>query len=270
MAIAASHTDADVGQVRLARAGAVATVLLDHPGRMNAITVSMWQALARIFQQLSADSAVRCVVVRGAGGHFAAGADIREFPRVRADAVGVAAYHRQVLAPALQAVAQCPHPVLAVIEGVCVGGGLEVASCCDLRLAQRGARFGAPINRLGFPMAPDELRGLLRLAGRAVALELLLEGRVFDADEALAKGLLTRVVEPEALEAECAAVVARLCAGAPQAARLNKWMIARLAADAAPLTDDEWQRFFSYAPGPDHREGVQAFLAGRPPVFTGE
>ncbi|WP_066453037.1 enoyl-CoA hydratase/isomerase family protein [Castellaniella caeni] len=261
---------ADVGQVRLARAGAVATVLLDHPGRMNAITVSMWQALARVFQQLSADAAVRCVVVRGAGGHFAAGADIREFPHVRADAAGVAAYHRQVLAPALRAVAQCPHPVLAVIEGVCVGGGLEIASCCDLRLAQRGARFGAPINRLGFPMAPDELHGLLRLAGRAVALELLLEGRVFDADEALAKGLLTRVVEPEALEAECAEMVARLCAGAPQAARLNKWMIARLTADAAPLADAEWQHFFSYAASRDHQEGVQAFLAGRPPVFTGE
>ncbi|MGB6242650.1 MAG: enoyl-CoA hydratase-related protein [Castellaniella sp.] len=258
------------GGIRVQREAPVATVWLDHPGRMNAITSSMWRELARVFAALSADADLRCVVVRGAGGHFAAGADIREFPRVRADLDQVQAYHRQIIAPALQAISQCIHPVLAVIEGVCVGGGLEIASVCDLRVATRDARFGAPINRLGFPMAPDEMRGLLALAGRAVTLEILLEGRVFDAQEALSKGLLTRVVEVADLQTEQAATVARLCAGAPLAARGNKRIAARLSTDSQPLTPAEWQACFSYACGPDHQEGVQAFLDGRPPVFKGE
>lgn len=258
------------GRVRTRVDGAVATVTLDHPGRLNAITVAMWGELADTFGRLSSDRGLRCVVVRGADGHFAAGADIREFPRLRTDQDGVMAYHRETLAPALRAVADCVHPVVAAIEGVCVGGGLEIASRCDLRLAARGARFGAPINRLGFPMAPDEMRGLLELAGRAVTLEILLEGRVFDADEALAKGLLTRVVAAEALESELAATVARLCAGAPLAARLNKSTAARLSGDPAPLSDAEWRACFAYADGPDHRRGVQAFLQGTDPVFTGE
>ena len=262
-------TDAPAG-VHVHLDGAIATVTLDHPGRLNAITVRMWQMLRDHFARLSADASLRCVVVRGAGGHFAAGADIREFPQERAGLDGVMHYHRQVIAPALQAVTDCVHPVVAAIEGVCVGGGLEIASRCDLRLAARGARFGAPINRLGFPMAPDEMRGLLELAGRAVTLEILLEGRVFDADEARAKGLLTRVVAADALESELAATVARLCAGAPRAARLNKWTAARLGADPAPLSDAEWRHCFAYADGPDHRQGVQAFLQGTDPVFTGE
>ena len=258
------------GCVRVRVEGVVATVTLDHPGRLNAITVAMWGELRDIFQHLSAQAGLRCVVVRGAGGHFAAGADIHEFPQVRADLERTMAYHRQTIAPALQAVADCAHPVVAAIEGVCVGGGLEIASRCDLRLAARGARFGAPINRLGFPMAPNEMRGLLELAGRAVTLEILLEGRVFDADEALAKRLLTRVVAADALEAELHATVARLCAGAPRAARLNKSTAARLMADPAPLSDAEWRACFAYAEGPDHRQGVQAFLQGTDPVFTGE
>ncbi|HUH41447.1 MAG TPA: enoyl-CoA hydratase/isomerase family protein, partial [Castellaniella sp.] len=168
------------GQVSVSRQARVATVVLDHPGRLNAITVAMWRALQQAFQDLSQDTDLRCVVIRGAGGHFAAGADIREFPQVRTDQDSVMSYHRGVLAPALAAIAGCVHPVVAAIEGVCVGGGLEIASQCDLRIATRSARFGAPINRLGFPMAPAEMQGLMQLAGRAVTLEILLEGRVFD------------------------------------------------------------------------------------------
>src|SRR5690606_32055218 len=116
----------------------------------------------------------------------------------------------------------------------------------------------------------DEMRGLLDLAGRAATLEILLEGRVFGADEAQVKGLLTRVVDADALETELAATTARLCAGAPLAARLNKWTAARLACDPSPLGDDEWRACFAYADGADHRRGVQAFLQGTDPVFTGE
>lgn len=258
------------GTVSFAREGAVATVTLAHPGKLNAISVAMWQSLASGFATLSADTSLRCVVIRGADGNFAAGADIAEFPQVRGDEVALRHYHTETIAPALAAIAGCTHPTVAMIEGVCVGGGLEIACNCDLRIAADDSRFGVPINRLGFPMAPGELRGLLALAGRAVTLEILLEGRVFGAAEAERKGLLTRVVPHAALDEELHATVSRLCAGAPLAARINKTTIARLAPAPDPLTDAELDAHFAYARSRDHAEGVAAFLARRPPAFTGE
>ncbi|MFF7055472.1 enoyl-CoA hydratase/isomerase family protein [Achromobacter spanius] len=257
------------GRVRLERDGALAWVTLSHPGRLNAITVGMWGELRDVFTRVSADDTLRCVIVRGEGGNFAAGADIREFPAQRADMAGVQRYHRDILAPALQAVANCPHPVVAQIEGVCVGGGLEIASQCDLRIAGASARFGVPINRLGFPMAPDEMRGLLALVGRAATLAILLEGRVFGADEAHGLGLLTRIVPDEQVADAARRSAERICQGAPLAARINKRLSARLAQGGA-LTEDEYQDYFSYAESRDHQEGVRAFLAGVDPSFSGD
>jgi len=260
----------ETGRVQVASDGAIATVTLDHPGRLNALTVHMWRELGQAFAKLSADSSLRCVVLRGAGGNFAAGADIHEFPRERADLDSVMHYHLQVIAPALAAVRGCSHPVVASIDGVCIGGGLELASQCDLRIAGGSSRFGVPINRLGFPMAPDEMRGMLALVGRAVTLEILLEGRVFDAAEALAKGLLTRVVPDDELAGEVARSTQRIARGAPLAARLNRRIADRLCAGPQPLTKAELQLFFGYADSRDHRHGVQAFLTGVEPVFTGD
>ena len=257
------------GRVRLEREGALAWVTLSHPGRLNAITVGMWGELRDVFTRVSADDALRCVIVRGEGGNFAAGADIREFPAQRADMAGVQRYHRDILAPALQAVANCPHPVVAQIEGVCVGGGLEIASQCDLRIAGASARFGVPINRLGFPMAPDEMRGLLALVGRAATLAILLEGRVFGADEAHGLGLLTRIVPDEQVADAARRSAERIAQGAPLAARINKRLSARLSQGGA-LTEDEYQDYFSYAESRDHQEGVRAFLAGVDPSFSGD
>jgi enoyl-CoA hydratase/carnithine racemase len=258
------------GKILLAYQDSVATVTLSHPGRLNAITVSMWRELQRVFTELSANIELRCVILRGEGGNFAAGADIREFPAQRADLAGVMHYHQKVLAPALTAIGACIHPVLAQIQGVCVGGGLEIASQCDLRIAASSARFGVPINRLGFPMAPEEMRGLLALAGRATTLEILLEGRVFGAAEAMAKGLLTRVLPDADVETDVNNTALRLAAGAPLAARINKQTVARLSAGAEPLTESELKSFFDYAESQDHQEGVRAFLAGEKPAFSGD
>lgn len=262
-------TDNTAGRVLLQRDGRLARVTLSHPGRLNAITVGMWRELRDVFTRIAADDDVRCVIVRGEGGNFAAGADIREFPAERADAAGVQRYHREVLAPALQAVAQCPHPVVAQIEGVCVGGGLEIACQCDLRIAGESARFGVPINRLGFPMAPDEMRGLLALAGRAATLAILLEGRVFGAAEARDLGLLTRIVADADVAAQALRSAERIGQGAPLAARINKRLSARLA-QGGVLTEAEYQDYFSYADSRDHKEGVRAFLAGVDPHFSGD
>jgi enoyl-CoA hydratase/carnithine racemase len=207
------------------------------------------------------------VVVCGAGDAFAAGGDLAEFRDARADVASALAYHEQV-GRALDAIAACRHPVVARIAGPCVGGGLEIACACDLRIAGASAKFGAPINKLGFSMYPGELAGLLRLAGPAVTREILLEGRLLTAREAYEKGLLTRVVADDAVTAEALATAERIAAGAPRVAAWHKQWIARLM-KGGQLTEDEKRASFAFLDTADYREGLAAFLEKRPPRFTG-
>jgi enoyl-CoA hydratase/carnithine racemase len=155
-----------------------------------------------------------------------------------------------------------------LIEGACVGGGLEVACSCDMRIAAQSARFGVPINRLGFPLAHAELTAMLGLVSRAVALEILLEGRVFGADEAYAKGLLTRIVPDDKIEEEAYAAAERIAAGSPMSARANKRWIKRLAPVQQGLTEAEIREHFTYFDSADYKEGVRAFLAKTKPRFS--
>jgi enoyl-CoA hydratase/carnithine racemase len=168
----------------------------------------------------------------------------------------------------MQAVAECRHPTLAQIHGVCVGGGLEIAAMCDLRICGTSSRFGIPVNKLGLVMAYGELQGLLSVVGRAAALEILLEGRVFGADEALAKGLVNRVVADDKVAAECREASERVAAGAPLVARWHKKFIRRLA-DPAPIPQAEWDEGFACFDTEDYATGRAAFLAKTKPEFSG-
>jgi len=150
-----------------------------------------------------------------------------------------------------------------------VGGGLEIACQCDLRISGRSGRFGVPINRLGFAIAYGELAGLLALAGRAVAAEILLEGRVWNADEAMAKGLLSRVVPDDKAEHEAYATARRIADGAPLVARWHKQYIRRLMPQAAPLTAAEIDANFDYFNTEDYRIGYDAFINKKKPKFVG-
>ncbi|MEF8701125.1 MAG: enoyl-CoA hydratase-related protein [Candidatus Accumulibacter sp. UW26] len=256
------------GSVFCTREGAIATVTLSNPGKLNAIDFAMWQQLASVLCGLSADAAVRCVVLRGDGRQaFAAGGDIEEFLSRRDTLEHALAYHAEVSA-ALQAIFDCRHPTIALIEGACIGGGLEVAAQCDLRIAGESARFGVPINKLGFSMYPGEMEGLLRLAGRATVLELLLEGRIVGAPEALAKGLVNRVVADPEVVAEAGASARRICAGAPLVATWHKQWIRRLQHDT-PLSDEELRASFAFLESEDYREGLAAFVGKRQPRFRG-
>ena len=227
----------------------------------------MWSRLREVMQDLAADSELRCVILRGEGAAFAAGGDHEEFKTARANVDLALAYHEAV-GEALAAIESCPHPTVAAILGPCVGGGLEIACACDLRIAGEGAKFGAPIMKLGFSMYPGELAGFLKLAGPAVAKEILLEGRLLNAAEAYAKGLLTRVVADDAVLAEAQATAARIAAGAPLVARWHKQWIARLLQDR-PLTPEEKRASFAFLDTQDYAEGLAAFLEKRPPRFTG-
>ena len=249
------------------REGDIATVTLFNPEKLNALNAAMWRRLRDVMGELAADDALRCVVVRGEDPAFAAGGDLDEFRTARANVDMALAYHEAVGA-ALAAIESCPHPTLAAILGPCVGGGLEIACACDLRIAGDTARFGAPIMKLGFSMYPGELAGFLKLAGPAVAKEILLEGRLLTAAEAHAKGLLTRVVADAELEREVAATAARIASGAPRVARWHKQWIERLL-DGRPLTTEEKRASFAFLDTEDYAEGLAAFLDKRPPRFTG-
>lgn len=257
-----------MSDIRIERDGAIAGVTLSNPGKLNALDVAMWRKLAQAFTELSSDDSLRCVIVRGDGGNFAAGADIEEFAAVRSTMEQGMRYHTEIVGNALLAVSQCRHPTVAAIEGACVGGGLEIACACDIRIASPAARFGIPINRLGFPLAPGELEHLLQLVGKAVALEILLEGRVFEAAEAKDKGLVQRIAEE--VHSEARRTAERIAQGAPLAARMNKQLARRLAPRVEPLTEEELRDAFAFLASQDYREGVQSFLEKRKPAFSGK
>ncbi|MCE1186332.1 MAG: enoyl-CoA hydratase-related protein [Rhodocyclales bacterium] len=257
------------GDILLSRADGVATLTLSNPDKLNAVDAQMWRALRSHMDSLNADPALRCVVLRGDGDKaFAAGGNIEEFLTVRATVDDALHYHEELVAAALEAIRNCPVPTVAQIQGACIGGGLEIAGCCDIRIAGESSRFGAPINKLGFSMYPGEMAGLLQLVGPAVLLEILLEGRILDAREAWAKGLLSRVVDDERVEQETNATVQRILKGAPLVARWHKQWVRRLQTGHA-LNLEEKRAAFDFLGTADYQEGLTAFLAKRSPVFKG-
>lgn len=250
------------------RDGPIATVVLNRPAKLNAMTKPMWRRLGEVLRELSDDESLRCLVLRGAGGKaFSPGNDISEFETERHDPTSAKAYG-EVLHEALGRLKDCRHPTVALIEGVCVGGGLEIAALCDLRICGESSRFGVPINRLGLVMAYPEIAGLLDLVGRAATLEILLEGRVFGATEAKEKGLVTRVVPDAEVEREATETARRIAEGAPLVARWHKGFVRRLARPE-PLTPEELDEGFACYATEDFRIGYRAFLEKTLPEFKG-
>ena len=250
----------------VSRDGAVATVTLNRPDKLNALDRSLWISVGAAFRALDGDEGLRCVALRGAGGNFGAGADIGEFPEHRTGAEAARAYYA-IMGETMDAIVQCRHPTVALIEGACVGGALELALCCDLRLASATSRFGVPIQKIAVNMAYPELEALIAVVGRANALEILLEGRVFPADEALQKGLVGRVVPSDQFEAEGQACVRRIAAGAPLVHRFHK-RAANVLLRAEPTSAERDEALATFA-SEDFKEGQAAFVAKRPPVFRG-
>jgi len=251
------------GRVHLALLGPVAQVTLSHPGKFNAMSRAMWRELKAVFVALQSRSDVRCLIVAGEGGHFCAGGDIAEYADFRFEESSLRAFHEDDVWGGLGAMLACDLPLLAQIEGNCMGAGVEIASCCDIRVASAGARFGAPIAKLGFPMAPREAALVAREAGAATAREMLLEAAVFDATEMKTRGFLNTVLPDGTLTSAVLARAQRITALSPQAARLNKQAL-RATQGATPLGDDG---AYGYADSAEHREGIAAFMAKRAPVF---
>ena len=254
--------------VLIERRSDIATVILNRPEKLNALNKALWQAVGEAMAELGTDDGVRAIILRGAGEKaFAPGADIAEFEHERSNLEEARAYG-EAMHRTMSRIAECRHPTIAMIKGICVGGGLELALTCDLRICGRSSRFGVPINRLGVIMAYPEIAALIDIVGRATALEILLEGRVFGAEEAKQKGLVTRVVADDMVEEEANAAARRIADGAPLSNRYHKKFARRLL-DPRPLSPDEFAEGFATAGSEDYQEGYRAFMAKRKPDFRG-
>jgi len=255
--------------VLVERDGDIATVILNRPDKLNAFTKAMWGRLGEVVEKLSADPGLRCVVLRGAGDRaFSPGNDISEFADERSNSSQAEAYGT-FMNTTIEAIRVCPVPKVAMIKGVCVGGGLEVAGLCDIRICGESSRFGAPISKLGLVMGYQELGALRDLVGPSGALEILLEGRILDAQEALRKGIVSRIVPDEEVEAEALAAARRIADGAPLVHRWHRKFLARLA-DPTPLTEAERSEAFACFDTEDFRIGYKAFLDKKKPDFKGK
>lgn len=248
----------------------LAWVVINRPASRNALNLAVWRGLAQQLPGLDTHPEVRVVVLRGAGDEaFLAGADITEFPAARGDAAMAAEYERETHA-ALEALAGTSKPVIAMINGLCFGGGCSVALACDLRFAADHARLAIPAARLGlaYPFAHG-VQSLVDLVGPAHAADMLFSARALDAEEALRIGLVNRVVPRDTLEAVTRDYALRMAQGAPLSLAAHKAAIrtARHATSASTAqVEARIARCFDSA---DYQEGVAAFLAKRPPRFTG-
>jgi enoyl-CoA hydratase len=260
--------------LELAHVGAkrtAAVVTLSRPAQHNALSLAGWLRIGEVFTELADHTSLRAVVVRGAGGRaFSAGADISEFPVERLTAKAADTYNGAIAA-ALQAVQALPVPVIAMVDGLAVGGGCELAAACDIRIASSRSRFGIPIGRLGVTLGLTETRAVATALGRSNLLYLVASGRLVDATAAASMGFVQQVVAPESLQGEVEALVANIAASSEVTIRSTK-VTAALGLDPAVTDDHPTLRAFHEQAydGADLKEGVAAFLAGRSPDFTTE
>ncbi|NAZ84997.1 enoyl-CoA hydratase, partial [Kineococcus sp. T90] len=250
----------------MVREGALVRLVLDNPAARNALTAGMYEQLRAACAQLADDPGVRLVVLRGQGGAFAAGTDVADLLDVRTGEDGVR--YEEGITRVLDAVRALPVPVVGLVDGPAVGGGLALLACCDLVYATPQARFGAPVARtLGNCVSPGTTARLRAALGRALTAELLLTGRLADAEEARAAGFVRAVVPAEGFDGLVADLLRRVSRCAPLSVAAAKEFGRRLdERGAAAEHDDVYARVYG---SEDFREGVRAFLDHRPPRWQG-
>ena len=249
-------------------AGPIGTIRLNNPKKHNVLDMSGWLALANAVNAVSARDDIRALAIRGTGeAAFSAGSDIGAFAEQRSTASGVREYS-DAIASGMRAIRGCRHPTVAIIEGICVGGGLEIAACCDLRVCAESSRFGAPINRLGLTMSHEELEPLFQLLGPSSLLEILLTGELIDADRALTAGLVNRVWSDVDVVDNGYRLLTQIAGGAPLVNRWHKKFVHRLM-EQRSLTEEEREEAHDAFETNDYVEGRTAFIEKRDPDFRG-
>jgi enoyl-CoA hydratase len=252
------------------RDGAIGWITFNNPARHNAVSLAMWEALHEIVQAFAADEAIRVVVVRGAGDRaFVSGADISEFEEKRSSAETTRAYNATSQRASL-ALRDLGKPTIAMVQGYCVGGGVSIALSCDLRMAADAASFAVPAAKLGLGYDFEGVRKLVDVVGPSFAREIFYTARQFSAQEALAMGLVNRVVPVQDLEACVRDCASRIAANAPLTVASIKTLVAQALMDESRrdmrLCEEVVERCFA---SDDYREGRQAFMEKRRPAFKG-
>jgi len=252
------------------RDGGVGIVTFNNPERHNAVSLEMWLATKQILDEFAADNDVRVVVLTGAGTKaFVSGADVSKFDSERASLEGVRAYNAKSDA-AYSSIYEFPKPTIAMIRGYCIGGGLGLATCCDLRIAADDSRFAVPAAKLGLGYGHVGLKRLIDIVGPAFAKEIFFTARQFDAKEALAMGLVNRVVPAAELEASVKAITDMICANAPLTIKAVKFTAGEIVKDESKRnlarSNELVEQCFASR---DYSEGRSAFMEKRKPVFTG-
>jgi enoyl-CoA hydratase len=257
------------GRLRVERDGPVGRLVLDNPERRNAIGADMWRAIPQAIAGFNADPSIRCIVIRGEGTQaFAAGADISEFEKNRSSEGDVREYEAATSA-AHHAIEASPRPVIALIHGFCVGGGLAVALSCDLRYADASSRFAIPAARLGLGYGVHGTGRLVATVGHAAAREIMFSARRYDADEAFAMGLVNRVLPDAELDAYVKKIASELAANAPLTIAASKAVVNALAEPKGDFSDAE-AAVARCMKSEDYVEGRRAFMEKRAPGFKGK
>jgi enoyl-CoA hydratase/carnithine racemase len=257
------------GRLRVERDGPIGRMVLDNPARRNAIGGAMWRAIPGAMADFDADPAVRCVVIRGEGTvAFAAGADISEFEKNRSSEEGVRAYEQAVEA-AHRAIEDSPKPVIALIHGFCIGGGLATALSCDLRYASPSSQFAIPAARLGLAYGVTGTSRLVATVGHAAAREIMFTARRYGAEEALAMGLVNRVLPEEQLDEYVRKVSLDLAGNAPLTIAAAKAVIEAVIAPPGDVSAAR-ERIARCMKSEDYVEGRRAFMEKRKPQFSGK
>ncbi len=256
------------GKLRVERDGPVGRLVLDNPQRRNAINADMWRAIPPAIASFNADHAIRCIVIRGEGIQaFAAGADISEFETNRSSQDQVEEYEASTGAAHL-AIETAPKPVIALIHGFCVGGGMALALSCDLRYADASSRFAVPAARLGLGYGVHGTGRLVATVGHAAAREIMFGARRYDSAEALAMGLVNRVLPDAGLDAYVQQVASDFASNAPMTIAASKAVINALVEPAGDFSEVQ-AAILRCMKSEDYIEGRRAFMEKRKPVFKG-
>lgn len=256
------------GKILSTNDGAVATLTFHNPERHNAMSLAMWREAATALQAFGQEDAVRVVILTGAGGKsFVSGADISKFESERSTDSGVEAYS-EATEQVARTLLDFPKATLALIRGYCIGGGVNIAACCDLRICSPQSRFAVPAAKLGLGYGYDHIQRLQHLVGPQYTLEMILTARQFDAAEAQQMGLVNQIVPDAEIEDHVRNLAETIAGNAPLTIRATKRIVRELSKDDRDIATCERmvKQCFESA---DYQEGRRAFMEKRKPVFKG-